>query len=194
MKRKFITLMALSFFGFAALNNGSGAYAHNMAQDEFVISKAEAAMAEKALFSFSTYAWEAKFEDIKEDLTIVQGPECHSMADYRNDCGFFDQNMVEHYFWDDDMILVVKSVSTKNFNGKEIRALGIGKARDKDNVVANVQKFLPDAKMTCLSADEAGQGDGISSCGAEMGEGWFTLLFDSNNQLISARMDAYHFT
>lgn len=191
--RKYIYAGAL--LAFSALYPASAYPASNMAKEQSASEVQKSfAMMEKASASFSPYAWESKFQDIKDDLSIIKSPSCQSMADYMNECSFADKNNVVHYFWDEDMVLVVKSLKAQDFEGKDIKALGIGGARAHDEVVANVQKFLPDVKIDCLNAEEAGQGDNISSCSAAMGEGWFTLLFGPDGELIGAQIDAYHFT
>lgn len=89
-------------------------------------------------------------------------------------------------------IVAIKIVDAADMEGKPISALGIGVARRRGDVVARVRSFLPEIQINCLEAGDAGEGEGISSCGGAFASGpWFKLLFDRNGQLISARIDAF---
>jgi hypothetical protein len=148
------------------------------------------AMLQKASASFSAIPFDTPKRKVKVKLTVIEGENCETMGE----CTYIDAMGVEYYFWDVKHYLVIKSISAKRFVGKEIKALGIGIARDRQAVMANVKAFLPKAEVYCREANDAGEGEGISSCGAMLGEGWFKILFDANNQLIEARVDAYEFT
>lgn len=88
--------------------------------------------------------------------------------------------------------VAIKFVNASDFNERPIPALGIGTARLQSDVVARVRSFLPEIQIDCLAADEAGEGEGISSCGGAFAAGpWFKLLFDRRGRLISARIDAF---
>ena len=87
-------------------------------------------------------------------------------------------------------LVAIKLVDSADMEGKPISALGIGVARQRGDVMARVRSFLPE--IDCLEAGDAGEGDGISSCGGAFASGpWFKLLFDRKGQLISARIDAF---
>ena len=60
--------------------------------------------------------------------------------------------------------------------------------RSLDEVVERVRSFLPEAEIDC--EDFA---DGTASCGATLGEGWISIIFDNSRRLTEVRIDAYHF-
>lgn len=89
-------------------------------------------------------------------------------------------------------IVAIKYVDAADMEGRPIPALGIGVARQRGDVVARVRSYLPEIQIDCLEAGDAGEGEGISSCGGAFASGpWFKLLFDRRGQLISARIDAF---
>lgn len=103
------------------------------------------------------------------------------------ECSYYDAERVEHYFWEGE--LVVKSVRVAEVGVKPIDALGIGTARSLDEVVERVRTFLPEAEIECESV-----ADGTSTCGATLGEGWISVIFDDSRRLTEVRIDARHFT
>jgi hypothetical protein len=149
-----------------------------------------AAMMKKVSASFSSVPFDTARSKVKVKLQQLSEKGCEKSGE----CNYVDGAGVEHFFWDAQQLLVVKSVDAKRFIGKPIKALGIGQARLRSDIVANVKAFLPTAKIICREAHQAGEGEGISSCSAMLGEGWFKILFDADNQLIEARVDAYEFT
>jgi hypothetical protein len=91
-----------------------------------------------------------------------------------------------------DNKIAIKTISVKRAGTTSLPALNIGMARSRDKVLARVRAFLPEIKIDCLEPGEAGEGEGIASCGGAFNNGgWFKLLFDANNQLLDARIDAY---
>jgi hypothetical protein len=89
-------------------------------------------------------------------------------------------------------LLAIKVLKVAPGDRRPIAALGIGTMRSQESVIANVRKFLPEIPITCLSRTQAGEGEGLSSCsGSFKRGGWFKLIFDSSDQLISARIDAF---
>ncbi len=104
-------------------------------------------------------------------------------------CEWQDDAGVVHIFGGD--ILAIKSVeigpATHN-----LLALGIGTARARSDVLTKVRAFLPEIAIDCLEPDQAGEGEGIASCGGSFKNGgWIKLLFDADNLLKSARIDAF---
>lgn len=116
-------------------------------------------------------------------LTLIARDDC----EVRGECSYHDAKRVEHYFWEGE--LVVKSVHVAEVGDRHIDALGIGTARSLDEVVERVRSFLPEAEIDC--EDFA---DGTASCGATLGEGWISIIFDNSRRLTEVRIDAYHFT
>lgn len=116
-------------------------------------------------------------------LTMVVGGQCEEWAD----CSYIDSNEVGHAFWEGE--LVVKTFVFPEDNDQPTAVLGIGTARDMDDVVTRVSRFLPEVELECRPDVDRGH-----SCGALLGEGWITLRFDRNGRVREARIDAYHFT
>jgi hypothetical protein len=105
-------------------------------------------------------------------------------------CTWEDPSGVEHVLVDNK--IAIKTISVKRAGTTSLPALNIGMARSRDKVLARVRAFLPEIKIDCLEPGEAGEGEGIASCGGAFNNGgWFKLLFDANNQLLDARIDAY---
>lgn len=116
-------------------------------------------------------------------LTMVIEGQCQEWGE----CSYIDANQIEHAFWEGE--LVVKAFGFEEGDDLPTRVLGIGVARDMDDVIAKVGQLLPEAKINC---ERTPQGDYY--CGATLGGGWIKLLFDSNGRITLARIDAYHFT
>lgn len=116
-------------------------------------------------------------------LTMVIEGQCQEWGE----CSYADANRVAHYFWDGE--LVVKAYTFTEGDTRPSSVLGIGIARERDEVLARVERFLPEAEIECRPEPDHGQ-----TCGATLGEGWITLRFDRNGRILQARIDAYHFT
>lgn len=105
-------------------------------------------------------------------------------------CEWEDDTGVHHIFAGD--ILAIKTVDIAALGSRDIGALGIGKARSRGEVLAKVRAFLPEIKVDCLEPGQAGEGEGIASCGGSFDNGgWIKLLFGPDNRLTSARIDAF---
>ena len=105
-------------------------------------------------------------------------------------CTWEDSDGVEHVLVGNK--IAIKSISAKRAGATSLTALNIGTARSRNEVLARVRAFLPEIEVDCLESGEAGEGEGIASCGGAFDSGgWFKLLFDANNQLLDARIDAY---
>jgi hypothetical protein len=142
---------------------------------------------ERADQSFSAYPLAEETLGLRAQGFTIMLNTCASEG---GECSWRDGNGVIHIL-DGDNILFVKMVEAADFRGRSIEALGIGMARDRAAVVRNVSRYLLGTEITCREAEEAGEGEGISSCGATLGEGWIKLLFTPDNQLLLARVDAY---
>lgn len=116
-------------------------------------------------------------------LTMVIEGQCQEWGE----CSYADANRVEHYFWEGE--LVVKAYAFTEGDTRPSPVLGIGTARDRDEVLARVEHLLPEAEIECRPEPDLGH-----RCGATLGEGWITLQFDRNGRIQEARIDAYHFT
>jgi hypothetical protein len=103
-----------------------------------------------------------------------------------------DANHVGHYFGDRDGALVVKWVDVSKVGDGPIAALGIGNARELDEVVARVRRFLSGVAIECDDSDGVQLTPVV--CGTTLGEGWIKLFFDRSRRLREARVDAYNFT
>lgn len=105
-------------------------------------------------------------------------------------CEWEDDTGVHHIFAGD--ILAIKTVDVAALGNRDLGALGIGTARTRADVIAKVRAFLPEIEIDCLEPGQAGEGKGIASCGGTFAnDGWIKLLFDANNRLTSARIDAF---
>ncbi|MBO9697773.1 MAG: hypothetical protein J7499_16390 [Sphingopyxis sp.] len=105
-------------------------------------------------------------------------------------CEWEDDTGVHHIFAGD--ILAIKTVDIAALGSRDIGALGIGKARSRGEVLAKVRAFLPEIRVDCLDAGQAGEGEGIASCSGSFDNGgWIKLLFGPDNRLTSARIDAF---
>jgi len=118
---------------------------------------------------------------------------CHRYAE----CDWADARGVRHYFWEADE-LVVKSIRARDMAGREIAALGIGRARTRRDVLARARAFLPGVAIRCehgTAQPEAGDADPpVTSCAASLDAGWIRIWFDAADQLTEVRLDARHFT
>ena len=137
--------------------------------------------------SFSEFLIETTRQDIESQLTQIVENGC---AEYI-ECDWADAMGVRHYFVgvrEDEHLLVVKSVHADEFEGRPIPALGIGMARSRDEVLANVRDFLPTVAFVCTA-------DGASEQCDErvLRPGWLRIWFE-DGQLKEVRLDGYHFT
>lgn len=106
------------------------------------------------------------------------------------ECEWVDKAGVAHSFG--GKLLAIKSVSVRPDDRRALSVLGIGTARDRSAVLSRVRAFLPEIKIDCLEAGQAGEGEGIAACGGSFKKGgWIKLLFGPDNRLTSARIDAF---
>ncbi len=118
---------------------------------------------------------------------LINGADCDDEDGLP--CEWEDSAGVVHVFAGD--VLAIKVLDLRPASGN-LSAMGIGAARMRNDVLANIRAFLPEVAIECLEADKAGQGSGIASCeGSFDNGGWFKLLFGPDNRLITARIDAF---
>jgi hypothetical protein len=105
-------------------------------------------------------------------------------------CEWQDDTGIVHVFSGD--ILAIKLVDVGSAGARDLKALGIGAARTRGDVMAKVRAFLPEIEIDCREPGNAGEGEGIASCGGTFKNGgWIKLLFGADNRLTSARIDAF---
>lgn len=105
-------------------------------------------------------------------------------------CEWEDEAGVHHIFAGET--LAIKTVDVAALGDRNIAALNIGATRTRTEVIAKVRAFLPEIAIDCREAGEAGEGEGIASCGGTFENGgWIKLLFGADNRLTSARIDAF---
>lgn len=118
---------------------------------------------------------------------LTNGEDCD---DDMISCVWEDENGVGHIMGGD--VIAIKIIDLDGQDNRPLTALGIGTARQRGAVLTNVRAFLPEVAIDCLSEDQAGEGDGLYSCSGSFEQGaWFKLIFDTNDYLVSARIDAF---
>lgn len=118
---------------------------------------------------------------------LVNGEDCD---DDLISCEWEDEAGVRHIMGGD--VLAIKMINLAHGDDRKISALGIGTARQRGQVLKNVRAFLPEIAIDCRSEEQSGEGDGLHSCGGSFEQGaWFKLIFDTNDYLVSARIDAF---
>lgn len=142
----------------------------------------------KVDLSFSPIPIDTPFKRVEERLT-----KTHCYQD--SECEYFDDAGVRHTFWGefDDNPLVLKILDARAIAGKPISALGIGLARDKNDVLRAVEMFDARIDLDCDASMVSGN-VGPQECGADLGPGWIQIGFDERDQLTTIRFDGYHFT
>lgn len=98
---------------------------------------------------------------------------------------------VRHGF-DKDGRVTSKHIIIDDYGNGEVRALGIGSAKLRENVVDALMAFLPNIEVTCRSVPDAGEGRGRSSRSAKIGEANVKLVFADTDVL--AEVNFYRFT
>lgn len=105
-------------------------------------------------------------------------------------CEWEDDNGVRHIMGGD--VLAIKVIEPAPGDTRNISALGIGTARQRGQVLKNVRAFIPEIAIDCRTEEESGEGDGLYSCGGSFDKGaWIKLIFDTNDTLVTARIDAF---
>jgi hypothetical protein len=139
--------------------------------------------------SFSKFPIDSGHPSKGSVLTEVRIGGC----EVSGECAWIDDNKVRHYFWADSpegLYLVVKMIEASDFAGRPIPALGIGTARKKIDVVANIRSFLPEIEIDC---DHVSGNVGPVECGGTLNPGWFQIGFDLEGNLQTIRFDGYQF-
>jgi hypothetical protein len=136
--------------------------------------------------SFSPHRLNARFDPARARMALTD-ERCAELDGF---CEWKGADQVVHV--PGGKLLAIKLVSAADFPGRAIASLGIGQARNRGDVISNVRAFLPEIDITCLEPEQAGEGPGVASCGGSFDNGgWIKLLFDSEDQLVSARIDAF---
>lgn len=118
---------------------------------------------------------------------LVNGEDCDDDLIL---CEWEDEAAVRHIMGGN--VLAIKIIAPRAGDERPIGALGIGTARQRGQVLKNVRAFLPEIPVDCLPEEESGEGEGLYSCSGSFETGaWFKLLFDTNDYLVSARIDAF---
>jgi hypothetical protein len=144
---------------------------------------------EKVERSFSDIRIETYLEAVKSRLTEIVEGECPKWGE----CEWRDADGVRYNFWADEpseYYVTDKSVRADEFAGRAIRALGIGTARDRQQVLAAARTFLAGAELTCDWSDYVPQ----EVCQAFLGPGNVTIIFDASGRLSEVDFTAYHYT
>ncbi len=139
--------------------------------------------------SFSDIPIDAPLDELQDRLSMIIENECEQWGE----CEWRDAHGVRYYFYGDgpdNLGVVVKSIDAADYTARAIPALGIGVARERDQVLAAARKFVPDADFEC---GESGD-DSIEVCNATLDPGWLTIRFDASGSLIGVQLDGYHFT
>lgn len=118
---------------------------------------------------------------------LVNEKDCTETA---IDCEWRDSAGVRHIIFGE--AIAIKIINAAELGSRNISALNIGTARTRFEVMARVRAFLPEIAIDCLEPGQAGEGDGISSCGGSFKpDGWIKLLFGPDNRLTFVRIDAF---
>lgn len=142
--------------------------------------------------SFSAIPIENQQTAVSQRLTEIRVNGCEDV----DECDWRDADGVRHYFWGfspTDFRVVVKSVHADEFVGRPISALGIGMARQQEDVLTNVRRFLGNVPLTCNRNRVSGNVSPVR-CDATLGPGWIQIGFDERGELLMIHFDGYHFT
>ncbi len=136
--------------------------------------------------SFSPHALNRPV-DPKKIGQLVNEKDCNETA---IDCEWQDSAGVRHIIFGE--AIAIKIINAAELGSRNISALNIGPARTRSDVMARVRAFLPEIAIDCLEPGQAGEGDGVSSCGGSFKpDGWIKLLFGPDNRLTFVRIDAF---
>lgn len=136
--------------------------------------------------SFSRHALN-QVTDPKKIGRLVNEKDCTETA---IDCEWQDSAGVRHIIFGE--VIAIKIINAAEVGNRDISALNIGTARARPDVMARVRAFLPEIAIDCLEPGQAGEGEGIASCGGSFEpDGWIKLLFGPDNQLTFVRIDAF---
>lgn len=141
--------------------------------------------------SFSSIPINTKFSKVRNRLRRADRDCQHASV-----CNWRDAEGVRHVFETFEnpnimqMEVLVKRVVVSEFGTRPIRALGIGTARSKAEVIASVARFDPQLVFDCSPSSMSGD-IGDHGCRADTGPGWVEIGFDANDQLTEARFFGY---
>jgi hypothetical protein len=149
----------------------------------------------RASLSFSNIPFDTLRKNVKIPLKMIQDGSCEKI----DMCEYSDANKITYNFWDEDEYLVDKSLKASDFIGKPIKALNIGLAREKTEVLKKASAFLSGSSYACTKeniSDDTGKatGETITRCDWILGDGWTLVQFNSKGQLIMAQVTASQYT
>lgn len=174
-----VTVSMLAAFGAVALAIGSTSTATPGCDPELVYCPSE--LQERVDRSFSDIRIDTMLDAVRGQLTEISA-DC-----FPGECNWRDRRGVRHYFFGDQM--VVKSVRADEFVGQPIEALGIGYARDRQEVIVKATDFLDGVALDCRRSNSRDRG-----CRAYLEPGWVWISFDNNDRVKVVQFDGYHFT
>jgi hypothetical protein len=152
----------------------------------------DAAMITKADRSFSELPFGADRNDAVDLLQLQLREIVEDDCDINGTCDWLIASAphVRHRF-DENGLVTSKHIIVDDIGNGEIRALGIGRERISERVIDNIIAFLPCVEITCLPVGEAGEGEGRSSCGGNIGDANFKLIFADTDILAEVHLYRY---
>lgn len=173
-------------------NSGVQGQGHQVTGTDRAVGNDEVMLA-KADRSFSEFPFGADRNDALDLFQLQLREIIENDCDLNGTCDWLIASAphVRHRF-DENGLVESKHIIVDAIGNGEIRALGIGNERMTERVIDNIIAFLPGVEITCLSVDEAGEGEGRSSCGGSIGEAEFKLIFADTD--ILAEVHFYRFS
>lgn len=165
---------------------------HQLTGTDRAVGNVEVMLA-KADRSFSEFPFGADRNDALDLFQLPLREIIENDCDLNGTCDWLIASAphVRHRF-DENGLVESKHIIVDAIGNGEIRALGIGNERMTERVIDNIIAFLPGVEITCLSVDEAGEGEGRSSCGGSIGEAQIKLIFADTD--ILAEVHFYRFS
>ena len=132
----------------------------------------------------------------RDDSDACRQIGSHDVESIAEACGFVDRAGVVHTMLADGQVYI-KTLDVLPGNSRQLAALDIGTARAMQDVLDRVRDLLPGAFVDCRTEAQThtlptGQSVQVSSCGAQLGDAWVTLLFGRDDeQLLRAEYHAF---
>jgi hypothetical protein len=145
----------------------------------------------RASLSFSKVPFDTPRQKIKIPL-MIKDKSCVEI----NECEYTDANNITYIFWDEDEALVAKSLNVSDFIGKSIGALGIGMAREKNQVLNKASAFLGGTKYSCTKSVDPSQKieNSSTSCSWTLGLSFASVEFNKKGQLVDVYVQGWQYT
>ena len=140
--------------------------------------------------SFSDILIRTRLDEIRSRLTAISIDSCEEQGE----CDWRDAEGVRYYLWADEpfaYFVVDKRVQADEFEGRPIAALGIGLARQRDEVLRAARGFVPAATFKCHELREASRWE---TCQAFLNPGNVFVEFDKQGALVEVHLSGYHYT